>query len=152
MITIREQIVASIIGYLSQIKKTNGYQTDLGARVEQWHHQQLGDQKMPMIAVLDGEDAIQYSSGTHDHRMTVEIVCFAASKGTDINNTMRTYLADLYRCVGIIAESDGKFYDIVINADSFEFGVGAQCFATATINCSVSFNTRPFDAYTIGLE
>lgn len=151
MKTLRQQIVDSFIAALKTITTANGYGSDIGAKVEQWDGIPLQDKKLPAIIVDDGQDGVTESFGEHNHQLQVNIIAVGEG-GRDIKNTMREYLADIVKCVGIMSQSDGLTYEVSINTTDIEFHPAANIIAAATVSCTASFNSALYDEYNKGLR
>lgn len=151
MDTLRQQIVDSFIDALKTITIANGYGTDIGAKVGQWDGMPLQDKKVPAIIVDDCQDAVTESYNEHNHQLQVNIIAVDGG-GRDIKNQMRQYLADIVKCVGVMAKSDGLTYDVSINTTDIEFHPAAKIIAAATVSCTASYNSALYDEYNKGLR
>ena len=99
--TRRQQLVDAIITRLEDISVANGYETNAGARVEDWPRR-FDDAECPALGVYDLSEASDKSdreSGFQERTLTIQVRIFVASNTPA--SDLRAIIGDVERAVGV---------------------------------------------------
>lgn len=102
--TLRQQLITKVIAALGQISTTNGYATNVGAKVVDWPRQIQGTDRaneLPYIGVFDTD-----ARTTRDHQwapkvdreLTVQVRCYVRSNTP--GEELRKIIGDLETAIG----------------------------------------------------
>ncbi len=150
MKTIKQTKIEEIINALKAISVANGYSTDIGVRVEQWSKQDTDEEDLPLTVVAEIRDSITKNCGVDWHEVSLEVVSFV-TVSSGITDFVRKCHADVRKCLGDMVSFRSED-ESESESDEAEYGLGERELAASIVKCTVSFNTRPNDAYTVGLE
>lgn len=151
--TKRQKIVDAVIARMQLIRTENGYETEAGARVEEWAQRfdQAELEEQPgkaIIAVYDLPDEVSKESmhsigATHRLRMQVRIFI---SKSTPARE-LRKMIGDVVKAIGtdilwgyLARDTEPGSEGFIVPTDSMEV-------AGAAVEFVVVFNTATFDPY-----
>lgn len=140
----RQTIITALLAQLSTIRVSAGYNTDLGANIEEWKGYPTGTDDMPCLIVRDVEDKVESGYAVHDHELEIEIVI--VNSGATIPAVMRTMIADVYDCLGANLTLGSLAYTIEYNGDTMELLHEEQRIMQSTITISVKYKTASFDS------
>lgn len=146
-VTKRQKIVDAVIARLSTISVEAGYETDLGARVEEWPVR-FDESEVPAVGVYDLPDEITkdslHSRGA-THRLKIQVRIFTA-KGARARD-LRQMIGDVVRGVGEDILWGGLAMDTEPNSEGLIIPTEAMEVAGAAIEFTVVYNTATFDPY-----
>jgi hypothetical protein len=151
--TKRQKIVDAVIARMGLIRVANGYQTEIGARVEDWpqrfDERELKEQpSKAVLGVYDLPDAVSkeslHSTGaTHRLRMQVRIFITGATPAREL----RKMIGDVVAAVGKDLTWGYLARDTEPGSEGFVVPNDAMEVAGAAVEFIVVYNTATFDPY-----
>jgi hypothetical protein len=151
--TKRQKIVAAVIARMQTIRMVNGYQTEIGARVEDWARRFdeeelkaqpskaiLGVYDLPDEVGKDGKHAI---GETHRLRMQVRIFITGSTLATEL----RKMIGDVVAAIGKDILWGYLAMDTEPSTEGFVVPNAAMEVAGAAVEFIVVYATATFDPY-----
>jgi hypothetical protein len=151
--TKRQKIVEAVVTRMQSIRTANDYQTDIGARVEDWA-QRFDEEELkaqPSKAILGvydlpdevGKDGKHAIGATHRLRMQVRIFI---SKATPAS-ALRTMIGDVVKAIGTDMLWGFLAMDTEPGSEGFIVPTEAMEVAGAAVEFIVVYTTATFDPY-----
>jgi hypothetical protein len=146
--TIRQQLVEAVIAAIKSISVAHGYQTELGTRpVKDWPRR-YDAKDLPAVGVHDltvtsDKENPDSRKQTNDLPIQVRIYTAEATPAA----TLRQYIGDVIKAVGVDPRWGGLAWDTSPNDDGFIVPDGAFEAAGAAVQFTVHYLSNPFDAY-----
>lgn len=145
--TKRQKIVDAVIARMQLIRTANDYQTDVGARVDDWPVR-YDAAELPALGVLDlpdtvGKESIESKGAKHRMRMQVRIFSSSATQ----SSVLRQMIGDVVAAIGVDLTWGGLAMDTEPASEGFIIPNEAMEVAGAAIEFVVVFNTATFDPY-----
>lgn len=135
-LTNRQNIIDRIRTLLSQIKVTNGYETDIGINVFEWRENPVETSKLPAVYIRD--KSVQYNEnfGTLDCVMALELEVFCT--GSTSHSYLRKALKDIS---GVMTEDNipGVFRVYIID-DSMDVEQQENIIGSMNISYGIQYN------------
>lgn len=96
----RQQITDKLKAMLQDIWQVNGYNTDIGANVQEWRVTPVAEEDLPMLTYSDisHETSVPLAS-RHDHTLTIRIEAYITA-GATTPATARLILSDILKALG----------------------------------------------------
>lgn len=113
MSSIRQQLVGKLTTRLAEIRVTNGYATDIGAKVYPWRSAPMDAGSCPGIIFADeaaDTTADDVAIGRWEHRLKVTVGVFV--RGTTAASVARSALEDVVKAV---YRTGGEYWDGIAN-------------------------------------
>ncbi len=107
--SIRQQIMTALITRLQTITVANGYETNVGDNVNDWHVSNFQETELPAMDVRDANESTEVRGGFHQNTLSVEIETKVS--GTTSATIMRDIIADVVKAIG----TDTSFGGLVQN-------------------------------------
>lgn len=144
--SIRQRIIDAIDLRMKDILVSNGYETDIGANVEDWLPEGLESGDLPALIYRDITVETENDTfKTFTHRMVVEIMV-AVSSSTPAK-VIRKIIADIDKAVGIDHTWGGLALTTDRNGDEMGVEIAEQKYAGCRIIYTVTFRTEGFNDY-----
>lgn len=151
--TKRQKIVAAVIARMQTIRTANGYQTEIGARVEEWAQRfdeaELEEQpSKAILGVYDLPDQVSKESlhskgATHQLRVQVRIFITGATPAREL----RKMIGDVVAAIGADLTWGYLARDTEPGSEGFIVPEESMQVAGAAVEFTVVFNTATFDPY-----
>jgi hypothetical protein len=94
----RQQIMTALITRLQTITVANGYETDIGANVNEWHVTNFEEAELPAVDVRDTTESVEVRGGNHDYTLSIQIETKVS--GTTAAAKMRDVIGDVIKAIG----------------------------------------------------
>lgn len=151
--TKRQKIVDAVIARMQSIRTANDYQTDVGARVEDWAQRfdeaELKEQpSKAILGVYDLPDEVSkeslHSTGA-THRLRIQVRIFIT--GATPARELRKMIGDVVAAVGKDLTWGSLARDTEPGSEGFIVPTDAMEVAGAAVEFTVVYNTATFDPY-----
>ncbi len=145
--TIRQKLVSAAITRMQTILVTNGYQTDVGARVFDWPSN-LEASEFPCLGVFDLEAQTTKDGNAAlrtPHEMALQLRIYVSS-GTPATE-LRKMIGDVQSAVGQDARWGGLAFNTAPKRDGFVIPKEAFEIAGAAVEVTIQFMTDTFNPY-----
>lgn len=133
---------------METILTTNGYETDIGGNVFEWHTTAWEESELPALDIRDIGETVEVRGGNHSYTLTIEIE--AKVSGTTSGTIMRDIVGDILKAVG----TDTKFSGLIQNTrplqiESFGFSQQDKRIASILITFELSYVTKAFSPFVL---
>ena len=152
MDTRRQEIIDAIILRMQEIKLVNGFQTDLGQRVEDWPRR-FDDDELPALAVCDLTEESERSDAETDiaaHRLPVQVRIFL--RGENPARAFRQAIGDVQQAI----KRDLTWHELATatypRRSGFIITSEAMEIAGAVVEFDVEYVTSTFNPFKVELE
>lgn len=155
--TKRQKLVEAVIARMQSISVVNDYQTDIGARVEDWprrfdEEELLEQPSKAILGVYDLPDAVEkesMESRGSTHKLTVQVRIFISS--TVPAPELRTMIGDVVAAIGKdpLWQVEGSYLamDTQPGSEGFVVPTDAMEVAGGAVEFTIVFPTAVFDPY-----
>lgn len=109
--SIRQQIMTALIIRLQTITIANGYETNVGGNVNDWHVSNFEETELPAMDVRDVNESTEVRGSLHQNTLSIEIETKVS--GTASATTMRDIIADVVKAIGTDPSFSGLAQNIV---------------------------------------
>ena len=154
MDSIRQQIITTFHARMEEIRRLNGYTTDVGAHVFPWATEEVTMEDTPSLTYRDraaaGEQTtIEDNEGQQEFALSVEIEVADNRPGTDRTAaaTCRAMIADVYAAIGVDDTWGGLALYTTLGDDEMELQRGEHVLCRATITVVITYRTKMWDPY-----
>ncbi len=146
--TIRQQLMNAVDAALKGILKQNGYATDIGLKVYDWHTERLEDEDLPALVYRDLEETINLEGSaytSHDRLLSLEIT--ALTLGTTTPSEVRKMIADIEQAIRLGKDWGGLAEDTLYTGNKTEIEKEEREIGAVTLQFQIQYDTKFLNSY-----
>ncbi len=150
--SIRQQIFDALMARLQTISVANGYETTLGANVDERRTTPWQETELPGLNVSEGDEEVTAQGEVHIFSLDINIEVTVT--GTASQDQVRKTIADVTQAVGKppAPASDVKFSALIdrvvpVSIGALDFEQKDRKFGSVKLNFNIIYSTWAFDPY-----
>ncbi len=145
--SVRQQVIDAIITRIKTITTANGYETDVGNSVFEWHTTDFAEADLPVIDVRDTSESVEVIGGHHANTLNVEVE--VKTLGIAGDTEIRDIIADISKAIG----TDTSLGSLVqntrpVNNEILSAGQQDKKIYSVIVGLEVQYRTKAFSPYT----
>jgi hypothetical protein len=144
--TVRQDIIDAVDARLKAILVSNGYETDVGSNVFDWHAEPLEEDDLPALIYRDTSvETTVDTIASFSHRMILSIM--AAVTSSTPMTTIRKIIADIDKAIGVDHTFGGLALMTERISDESGIEINERKYAGCQIVYAITFRTSGWNDY-----
>lgn len=147
--TIREKIIANLLGRIALIDKSTGYNRDYtytGEWVLNISETEIDDYAPAIILIDDSQDVVGMDRAKTEFVLHLTVAIWGAGK--DSQQDLRKSIADVYKCIGEDETCGGNVDNVVPISDTINLVQKDDIYGDAEVKFDLHYACRTWDLET----